>query len=187
MTILEQQELNADKMRGRWGWVLAFGVLLIVLSLILLGNLVVATVASVVFFGAMLIVAGVIHLSQLFYNRRTGHVAFWLISGLLYVLAGIFVMRNPMLASGVFTIMVGISLAIAGGFRIYLGMTMRPVKGWGWIIFSGLVLILAAVLIASNFPQNSLWLLGLFVAADFMVYGFSLVVFALALKPRKEA
>ncbi|MEO2038414.1 MAG: archaeosortase/exosortase family protein, partial [Martelella sp.] len=36
MTILEQQEQNADKVRGRWGWVLAFGVLLIVLSLILL-------------------------------------------------------------------------------------------------------------------------------------------------------
>nr|WP_272212096.1 hypothetical protein [Marinicella sp. W31]MDC2877996.1 hypothetical protein [Marinicella sp. W31] len=63
---------------------------------------------------------------------------------------------------------------------------MRPVKGWGFMIFSGLVLILAAVMIASNFPQNSLWLLGLFVAADFLVYGVSMVVFALALKPRSN-
>ena len=187
MTILDQQDQNIEKVRGGWGWVLAFGILLIVLSLVLLGNLVVATVASVVFFGAMLIVAGAVHLSQLFYSHRSGHVAFWLLSGLLYVIAGIFVMRNPMLASGVFTILVGISLAVAGGFRIYLGMTMRPVKGWGWMIFSGLVLILAAVLIASNFPQNSLWLLGLFVAADFLVYGFSLVVFAMALKSSPKA
>ncbi|MET3598587.1 HdeD family acid-resistance protein [Martelella mangrovi] len=186
MTTIGEPNPNIDKVRGNWGWVMAFGLLLVLFSLILLGNLVVATVASVVFFGAMLIVAGVVHLSQLFYNHGKGHVAFWVISGLLYVLAGIMLMRNPVLASSLFTIIVGVSLAVAGGFRLYLGMTMRPVKGWGFMIFSGLVLILAAVLIASNFPQNSLWLLGLFVAADFLVYGVSLVIFALALKPRSN-
>ncbi|TNB48282.1 HdeD family acid-resistance protein [Martelella lutilitoris] len=183
MTTFGDQGPDIDKIRGRWGWVMAFGLLLVLLSLILLGNLVATTVASVVFFGAMLIVAGVVHLLQLFYNRSKGHVAFWVISGLLYVLAGIVLMRNPVLASSLFTIIVGVSLAVAGGFRLYLGMTMRPLKGWGFMIFSGLVLILAAVLIASNFPQNSLWLLGLFVAADFLVYGVSMVVFALALRP----
>lgn len=184
MTNLGDPVAQAERVRGRWGWVLAFGLLLILFSLILLGNLVVTTVASVVFFGVMLIVAGVVHLSQLFYRRSKGHIAFWVLSGLLYVLAGILLMRNPVLGSSLFTIFVGISLAIAGGFRLYLGMTMRPIKGWGWMIFSGLVLVLAAVMIASNFPQNSLWILGLFVAVDFLVYGISLVVFALALKPR---
>ena len=184
MTNLGDPVDQAERVRGRWGWVLAFGLLLILFSLILLGNLVVTTVASVVFFGIMLIVAGAVHLSQLFYRRSRGHVAFWVLSGLLYVLAGILLMRNPVLGSSLFTIFVGISLAIAGGFRLYLGMTMRPVKGWGWMIFSGLVLVLAAVMIASNFPQNSLWILGLFVAVDFLVYGTSLVVFAMALKPR---
>ncbi|AJY47481.1 HdeD family acid-resistance protein [Martelella endophytica] len=184
MTYLGDRLPEVERVRGRWGWVLAFGILLIVFSLALLGNLAVATFASVFFCAIMLIVAGVVHLSQLFYRRSTGHVVFWVLSGLLYVIAGILLLRNPLLGSSLFTIFIGVSLAVAGGFRIYLGMTMRPVKGWGWMIFSGLVLVLAAVLIASNFPQNSLWLLGLFVAADFLVYGISLVVFALALKPR---
>jgi len=184
MVMMGQLNPDVEKIRDRWGWVMAFGIILVLFSLILLGNIAVATVASVVFFGVMMIIAGVAHLSQLFYSRAKGQTAFWLASGILYVLAGILLISNPLLGSGLFAIFIGVSLAVAGGFRLYLGFTVRPAKGWGWMIFSGLVLILAAVMIAYNFPQNSLWLLGLFVAVDFLVYGVAMVVFALALRPR---
>lgn len=184
MVFLGQTKPDIEKIRSYWGWVFGFGLILVLFSLILLGNIAVATVASVVFFGVMLIIAGVVHLSQLFYSRAKGQTIFWIASGLLYVLAGILLMRNPLLGSSLFTIFIGVSLAVAGGFRLYLGFSIRPEKGWGWMIFSGAILILAAVMIAQNFPQNSLWLLGLFVAVDFLVYGISMIVFSLALKQR---
>ena len=49
-----------EGLRRNWGWVLALGVALIVLGIVALGAAVLTTVASVIFFGWLLIVAGVL-------------------------------------------------------------------------------------------------------------------------------
>lgn len=39
---------------------------------------------------------------------------------------------------------------------------MKPVKGWRWIVASGVITALAGFVIALGWPVNSLWILGLF-------------------------
>ncbi|TPW30574.1 HdeD family acid-resistance protein [Martelella alba] len=183
MVFLEEEKPEILPIQKRWGWILAFGLILLGFSIVLIANLFVATIASVVFFGVMIMLAGVFHLVQLMHAKVRGQMIFWAATGILYILAGIFVIYNPVMASRLFTVIIGVSLAVAGGFRLYLGMSFKPVQGWGWLVFSGLVLLLSAIMIASDFAHSSLWLLGLFVAVDFLVYGISLVVFALSIKP----
>ena len=46
----------------KWGWFVALGVLLLILGVIALGNLFVATIASVYFIGWLMLLAGVIEI-----------------------------------------------------------------------------------------------------------------------------
>ncbi len=66
---------------------LSLGVLLLVCGLIALGNLMLATVVSVYYVGMLMLFGGVIYLVHAFQVRGWDHVLFWILSGLLYVLA----------------------------------------------------------------------------------------------------
>jgi uncharacterized membrane protein HdeD (DUF308 family) len=59
---------------------------------------------------------------------------------------------------------------------------MRPVKGWGWVLVSGIITALAGVVIALGWPVNSLWILGLFLACDLLLQGWSMLAFGLAVR-----
>jgi uncharacterized membrane protein HdeD (DUF308 family) len=46
---------------------------------------------------------------------------------------------------------------------------VRPHRGWGWIVFDGLLSIVIAIIIALGWPQSSLAFIGL-------LTGFTLII-----------
>ncbi len=80
------------------------GVLLIVCGLIAAANIVLATVASVYYVGMLMLVGGIVYLVHAFQVRSWDQVLFWALSGVLYVLAGVFAFTNPLLASAALTL-----------------------------------------------------------------------------------
>ncbi len=71
-----------------------------------------------------------------------------------------------------------------GVFRTWVGMRMKPTKGWRWIVASGVITALAGFVIALGWPVNSLWILGLFLAADLIVQGSTMIAFSLGIRNR---
>ena len=51
--------MGLERLRSRWGWFLALGILLIVLGMIALGSSVMMTLATMVFIGWLMIIGGV--------------------------------------------------------------------------------------------------------------------------------
>lgn len=175
-------ELPHATARAKWGWFVGLGVLLLLLSGIAFGNLFVATVVSVYYIGMLMLFGGAVYLVHAFQLRGWDHVFPWVVSGILYTLAGIFAFMNPVLASAAFTLMLAIALVIAGVLRIWIGRRMKPAKGWAFILLSGIVTMLAGFIIALGWPINSLWILGLFLAIDLLFQGWTLIAFGLALR-----
>ena len=114
--------------------------------------------------------------------RGWDQLLFWALSGVLYVLAGVFAFLNPILASAALTLFLSIALLIAGVFRVWVGWRMRSLKGWGWVVASGVITALAGFVIVLGWPVNSLWILGLFLACDLMIQGWSMLAFAFAIR-----
>lgn len=165
----------------KWGWFLALGLLLTVLGIVAFVNVVAATLASIFFIAAVMLVAGVGHVVHAFQVRRWDSMLYWLLSGALYLAAGIFAFINPLLASAVMTLIMAFALLVAGLFRLFLGFRMRG-HGGGFVILSGIVTALAGLMIALGWPASSLWVLGLFLSIDMMIQGATLVGLALALR-----
>ena len=169
-------------LRSKWGWFVLLGVALLVLGVIAAGNLLVATAASIFFVGAMMIVGGIVEIVHAFGVKSWGTFFWWLLSGILYVLAGYLAFANPVLAAGVMTLFLAISLIASGLVRIWIGFTGRGVEGWGWVIAGGIITVLAGLIIASGWPVNSLWILGLFLAIDLIFQGVTYIGFGFGLR-----
>src|SRR4051812_5962284 len=101
--------VSADD-RSRWGWFVVFGIALLIFGFIAFGNLIAATVASVVVVGAMMTVAAIFQIIQAFRVRNWGGFFFWLLGGIFYGIAGLMVFYNPLLAAAVLTLVLAFSL-----------------------------------------------------------------------------
>ncbi|MBS7539789.1 HdeD family acid-resistance protein [Ancylobacter lacus] len=169
-------------LHAKWGWFVALGIVMIVAGMIVLGNEVLGTVLSVVTLGVFLLASGIAQIIHSFQVKAWGAFSFWLLDGLLYVAAGAIAIYNPVLAAGVLTLILGVSLLVAGGFRLAAGFSARHTAGWGWIIASSLATLLLGALIVLGWPVNSLWVLGLLLGIDLVFNGVAVLMLGLRLK-----
>jgi len=174
----------ASETQTRWGIFVALGIGLLIVAAIAFANLVAATVASVLLIGAMMLVGGVIEIAHAFKVRSWSRFFLWLASGLLYAVAGLIAFSNPLLASAALTLVLAISLIIAGICRIWVAFEARHHEGWGWIAATGVLTLLAGLIIATGWPITSLWFLGLMLAFDLAFQGCGFLVYGLALRKR---
>ncbi|MDS7596418.1 HdeD family acid-resistance protein [Agrobacterium tumefaciens] len=174
--------LGFSPLKEKWGWFLALGLVLLTFGVIALGNLLVATIASVFYVGVMMLMGGILHLLHAFQVKGWENILFWTLSGLLYAIAGVIAFQNPDLTAAVLTLVMAVSLVIAGAFRIYVGLKLKPAKGWGWVASAGFVTALAGLVIAAGWPVNSLWVLGLFLAIDLIMQGCALIALSFAIR-----
>lgn len=169
-------------LRSNWGWFVALGILMIAAGVIATLNLFLATVVSVFYVGTLMLISGGFQIVQAFRVSGWGRFAWWLFSGLLYALAGVFTFMNPVLASSVLTLLLAAALIAAGVIRIWIGFEHRSEANWGWIVAAGVVTALAGVVIAIGWPVNSLFILGIFLAIDLLFQGFTVLMLGFALK-----
>jgi uncharacterized membrane protein HdeD (DUF308 family) len=161
------------ELHSRWGWFVALGIFLIVAGVIALGTVLMATVVSVLWVGAMMVVSGVFEVIHGFQMKSWGRFFLWIVIGLLYVLSGAFIFYNPLLAAGVLTLLLGFALIFAGVARIVLAMQMRSGSAWGWVAVSGVITLLLGAIIVIHWPVSSLYTLGIFLGVDLIIAGAS--------------
>ncbi|MGH9795788.1 MAG: HdeD family acid-resistance protein [Candidatus Acidiferrales bacterium] len=167
---------------SRWGWFVALGVAFLVLGALAFWNLFTATVVSVLFVGIMMIIGAVVHIIHAFRVKRWGGFFFWLLSGILYGLAGFLIFSNPLLGAAALTLLFACSLLAAGLVRAWWSTRLRPRPGWGWILASGLITLLAGIIFLTGWPVNSLWLLGIVLAVDLTFQGVAALACGFELK-----
>lgn len=170
--------------RANWGWMVALGVVLVLLGTVAVVQSVLVTIASMMLIGVLMVVGAVMHVVAAFRGQGWKHFLLWLVGGVLYLLAGIGIFANPVLASGFLTLLIAAALLAAGVARIWLGVKARPDQGWGWLVAGGGVTLLLGLIIATGWPVNSLWLIGMFLGVDLMMQGWSYIALGIALRLR---
>ncbi len=163
-----------------WKWLLAVGVVFVVLGFVGLGMLYGLTAASILFFGVLLLIGGGVQLVDSLKCRGWKSLIWHVFIAVLYILAGITVISDPLMAKLIFTLMLaGIFIAVGVG-RIVMAVQLRPAKGWVWPLLAGLVSLLIGIMIAAKWPASGFWVIGLFVAIEMISHGWSYITIALA-------
>src|SRR5215472_3860354 len=158
-------------LRAKSGWIIALGVVYVIAGFVALGSIMIATVASVLIVGVMMIVAGVAELINAFQIKSWGKFLIWASLGVLYIVAGFVTFENPLLAAVVLTLMLGASLVASGIIRVIIGFSMKRETPWIWVALSGAITLLLGLLILARWPINSVYILGLFLGIDLIMAG----------------
>ena len=173
-----------EPLRAKWGWIVALGVVYVIVGVIALGSVVLATAASVFLVGIMMVIAGVAEIINAFQIKTWGKFLLWLVLGALYVFAGFVAFSNPLLTAVVLTLLLGAVLVVSGIMRIILAFSMKEGTPWGWALLSGVVTLLLGLFILARWPISSLFVLGLFLGIDLVIAGASWIAIGLGLKQR---
>lgn len=170
-----------------WGWILALGILFIVMGMVALGMPVAMTLTTVVFFGALMLVGGIFQIIDAFKCKGWKGVVWHVLIGLLYIAAAIVIFRNPVLSSATLTAMLGGIIAAIGILRIIMGFQMKGDTGWGWLVFAGIVSLVLGGMILYRWPASSLVVIGIIVAVEMIIHGWSYIFVGLAARKARKA
>ncbi len=173
--------IGLHELRRSWGWILAIGIVLIVIGTAAIGRSRMATFSTVVVFGWLLIIGGAIQALHAFAMRAWGGFLVQLIGGLQALVVGFMMVAHPAAGALTLTILIAAGFMIGGMFRIAAGIAL-DLPHRGWVILNGLVTLALGVLIWRQWPISGLWVIGLFIGIDFIFTGWSLVMLAMVVK-----
>ena len=179
-----KEELAA--MRKNWGFLLAIGITQVVLGLIALSLPLLFTLGTMLFFGLLLVVAGVVDIGSAFWARKWRGFLLHLLVGILYLSVALFFVERPGLAAAGFTLMLAVFFLVGGLFRIVVALSQR-FPGWGWALANGVITLLLGVLIWQEWPESAVWVIGTFIGIELIFNGCTWVMLALALRNSRLA
>lgn len=163
-----------------WGWIMGYGVLLLVAALIVLLNPLVAGVATGLILGVMLVVYGVAAIAAGWTSLSSRARWVEILLGALALLAGIFAIADPVAGALSLVMAIGLWLLVSGGFQIAFALKARHDKGWR-LLLGVLDVVLGLVLLFSG-PLTGLAFLAIIVAISLTVRAVFLILLALALR-----
>lgn len=161
-----------------WLWTLAIvipGILLLLLGIAAIALPFLAPLSIAKLFTWIFIISGIVKIIYAIRSRNAGEFWVKLLDGILDLLLGILLATNLLVSILSLTLLVGIFIFISGVLAVIWAFKLRPASNWGWLLSSGTIRIILGIIIWSQWPSNSEWLIGLFVGLAFLVTGISLI------------
>ena len=138
----------------------------------------VASVATAIFIGWILVVASAFQLVDAFSVRDRTRTALRLVLAVLTFAAGFYLLVAPLDGTFTLTVMLVIWFVATGTARLVFGLAELGVPGAGMTALSGALSLILGVLIAEQLPSSASWAIGLIVGIDLLFAGAQLVALA---------
>jgi uncharacterized membrane protein HdeD (DUF308 family) len=159
-------------------WYLIQGVLLVVAGVLALIYPFIASVAIVYLLAWILIVSGILQGIGLIGARHVPHFWLQLISAVLAILIGLLLLRAPDSGLLLITVLLIVYFMVEGIAKVIFALTIKPFPNWGWVLGSGVVGILLALILWASMPLSAEWVLGLLLGIQLVCEGAALTYLA---------
>lgn len=164
----------------KWGWLLALGIIQLVLGTLGLSMTFALTLVTIFIYGIFLLIGGGAQIVHAFTAKGWKGLVLHLLIAVLYVLAAIIIIAKPLAASLFLTLCIGLVLLATGILRVIMAFRFKGFKNWLWPLLSGAVSVILGLMIINQWPLSGLWVIGMFVAVELIINGWSSVMIALA-------
>ncbi|MFE5495270.1 HdeD family acid-resistance protein [Streptomyces virginiae] len=162
------------KVNRSFGLMAVLGVFLVLAGLVGLVYTGLATLTSMFLFGWLLLIGGVVGLVQAVQSRGSSY--FWLavIVAAINIAAGFVILRRPGASAEALTMFAALLFLTGGLFRLVGALVVRGAN-FGLALVQGAFGVLLGFLILSNWPGNSLYVIGTFFSLALLFDGLSLI------------
>jgi uncharacterized membrane protein HdeD (DUF308 family) len=166
-----------------WGWVLAFGIITLAVGVVVLiwpGR---TLVVVAVLFGIQLIVMGIFRFVAAFAAGDVGggtRVLYALL-GVLSLIIGLYALRHVLITLLALALLLGIFWIVSGAVELFNALAHREVPHRGWVIFMGILSIVAGIVVLV-YPGISLLTLAIVLSIWLLIYGVMEIVIAFRIR-----
>jgi uncharacterized membrane protein HdeD (DUF308 family) len=180
-TFAELHLIGLEQVGRRWGWLVGLGALLVLLGMIAIGASAFVTLVTMVFFGGLLLLAGLLETMHAIAMRGWSGFYIDLIAGLLYTVIGLMVVFHPDATAVALTLIIAVLLVLSGIFRVVIALAVSY-QNRLWLFLHGVINLLLGFVIWQSWPVSGEWVVGLFVGIDLIFNGWSLIMLGLIAK-----
>ncbi|PRY92914.1 uncharacterized membrane protein HdeD (DUF308 family) [Hasllibacter halocynthiae] len=148
----------------------------------------VATLAATTLAAAMLLVSGIAGLVGAFRMNDGWAIVAGVIVSILSVVGAVLMLFIPLAGFLAVTTVIIAFFAASGATKLWYGIRNgEGMPGRGWMIASGAISLVLALLLLLQLPVAALWLPGLLLAVDLAMYGATMLAVAWQLSRLKDA
>ena len=168
-----------------WVLFLVEGILLTVLGMLAILLPAVASLAATLIFGWILLLSGGMGLVTTIRARHAPGFGWSLLSALIGLVAGVLLLARPVPGTLSLTAVLIAFLMAEGVVSIFYATEHRKgfSAGWGWMLASGLLDLVLAVILLAGLPGTAVWALGVLLGVNMIVGGAALISMALQARP----
>ena len=152
-------------------WSILLSVLLIVAGMLAIIVPAAAGLAVTILLGWLLIFSGVTHLVFAWHTRGARSILWEMLVAILYLVIGIYLLRNPGPALASLTLALAIYLFAEAVLEFILAFRLRPMPGSSWLLVDGILTLILAIMIWRTWPASSPWAIGILVGISMIFSG----------------
>jgi uncharacterized membrane protein HdeD (DUF308 family) len=168
----DQEMLSTIKRHAGLGMALGIGIAIAgVLAVI---SPFIAGLSVTIAVGVLLVASGISRLFLAFKMGSFGRGLLMFVLGVLTLVAGGYLMARPGMGLATLTLVLTAYLFVEGVFEIVYAFRLRPIKGWGWTLFSGIAALVLGIMIWRQFPVSGVWAVGTIAGIHMIFAGSSM-------------
>ena len=164
-------EAILKKFKKRSIWI---GILFIILGIAGMILPVIMSVTVTMFIGWFLVFGGIFFIYYLLKHPIKKWIEWF--KPLILLVSGALLLIFPMPGVAAVGLLLAFYFLMDSGANFLFAFETRPMKGWGWMLFNGIVSLALAVMVLIWWPFDSYWFIGLFVGISLLIDGIVLVV-----------
>jgi uncharacterized membrane protein HdeD (DUF308 family) len=165
--------------RGIRGWAIFAGLLLIIGGVVALMAPFITALVATLWVAWGLIFGGVAELVSAYSSAEN---RLWkVLLGVLYFAVGVYMLVYPGPGLAALALTLAWLFLLQGIISIVGSLSLRPLAGWAWWLFDGIVTVLLALLIFSGWPHDSVVIISVLVGISLIISGANRLALAAAL------
>ena len=175
---VDQEMLGTIKRHAGLGMALGIGI--VIAGVLAVISPFIAGLSVTIAVGVLLIVSGA---SRLYFAFKMGSFG----AGLLVFLLGLFtfgaggyLVSRPDIGLSALTLFLAVYFVADGIIEIIWSFRLRPIKGWGWTLFSGIAALALGIMIWRQFPVSGEWAVGTITGIHMILAGSAMALLSRA-------
>ena len=156
-------------------WFIGLGIALLVLGVLSILLPPLASLATTVVIGWLLVVGGLVQGYHAIRNPRWAGRGWAIVAAIVYLIGGALVVAFPLAGTAVLTLILASFFVASGVTKIIRAVQHKRMPAWGWVLFDGLLSLALGALILMGWPSTAVWALGLLVGIDLIFGGSSML------------
>ena len=151
------------------------GVITVILGLCAIAAPLMTGLSVVMLVGLFVIAGGVLRMIWAFGAGSFGRGLLAFAIGGLILLCGLALVTDPLIASGILTLIIAFCLFADGVAEIIGALRLGPGSGRGWMLVGGIVSIALGAMIWRQFPLSGGWAIGVLLGIRLLFAGMAMI------------